>query len=677
MKMKKRTWLRRWHVGFLMPIVTMVVLFTWNPSGNAELKKKSVPDHQTLRTMRVATWGKYVSAFKKAKLPKQKVALVNRMLRDAEKAEGIERYVILHEARNVSMLMGDVAGAFITIERVGREFQIDIFSTKVNVVSEIIGRQPNTLRDSGVFDSILSLVDEAIINGDVQVAKDLVATIHASLERLRPAQRSLERRVASKAEITEALSTLRKQKDDADANLTLGNYYCFEKNDWETGLPMLAKGSNEKLSQLAKRDVVNPKDPAQQFELAEAWWDLAMKSDEGEVKTNQISRARHWYKKAFAGLKDRRKERSKKRLDLIANRYPNAIPLGFFEGRFGKRKQELIKSGGATVETECAVAAGLNWIIEHQLADGGWSFDHRGASGCGGRCAGQGSMADDRIAATALALLPFLGAGHTHQDGEYQNEIERALKFLDSKKTPVKYPFSFSFAEKKATMYSHGLASIAFSESYALTRDPNLKLLAQAALNYIAHAQDPKGGGWRYTEKAAGDTSVLGWQFAALKAGQEAGLAVNPRVVAGAKHFLDSVQSEGGSAYGYLSPGNRTSTNAIGLLCRMYLGWTKDTPALKTGVQRISRARPSRINLYYNYYATQVMRHYGGTEWKTWNNSMSSFLLQKQEKSGHQKGSWHLGSSAMNGRSGGRLYYTALATMILEVYYRHVPLYEG
>jgi hypothetical protein len=107
----------------------------------------------------------------------------------------------------------------------------------------------------------------------------------------------------------------------------------------------------------------------------------------------------------------------------------------------------------------------------------------------------------------------------------------------------------------------------------------------------------------------------------------------------------------------------------------MYLGWKHEEPALKRGVERISKSGPSTVDMYYNYYATQVMRHFEGEEWKKWNPQMRDQLVNTQAKSGHMEGSWFAGNGHANER-GGRLYFTSMATMILEVYYRHLPIYR-
>ncbi len=68
-----------------------------------------------------------------------------------------------------------------------------------------------------------------------------------------------------------------------------------------------------------------------------------------------------------------------------------------YRGRSGARKQSLLESGGGTAASERAVEAALTWLAQHQLADGGWSLDHRLGS-CAGRCSDPGSMSDARIA---------------------------------------------------------------------------------------------------------------------------------------------------------------------------------------------------------------------------------------------------------------------------------------
>jgi len=209
-----------------------------------------------------------------------------------------------------------------------------------------------------------------------------------------------------------------------------------------------------------------------------------------------------------------------------------------------------------------------------------------------------------------------------------------------------------------------------------MTHDKKLHVPAQASINFICYAQDPVGGGWRYKARQRGDTSVVGWQIMALKSGHMADLNVPPITVKRAFQYLDTVQADGGAFYGYQVPAQGPATTAIGLLCRMYLGWKKDNPALQRGVAWLGSQGPSAVDMYYNYYATQVMRHWEGEPWEKWNSVMRDQLVDSQSRSGHEAGSWHFGKGDHGSEHGGRLYATSMATMILEVYYRHLPIYR-
>ena len=358
--------------------------------------------------------------------------------------------------------------------------------------------------------------------------------------------------------------------------------------------------------------------------------------------------------------------------DLLASVGAIGGQAGGLGGRSGAQRQKLVQSGGGNSQSEAAVEAALKWVINHQLPDGTWSFDHTQSPSCGGSCSHPGKY-KDRAGATAMALLPMLGRGYTHKEGPYKKQFEAGITFLATQAMNQ----NGAVYEKGGShpLYVQGLAGIVLSESYAMTQDKRLAMPAQAALNFIMSAQDPVGGGWRYQPKQPGDTSAVGWQLMALKSGHMAFLKVDPLTIKRAVGFLNAVQGADGATYGYTDPGNGYGTSAVGLLCRMYLGWKKDNPALQTGVARLAKAGPN-ADLYYDYYATQILHHMEGDMWVGWNTKMRDMLVTTQSKKGHEAGSWFEGYEKGHGPEyGGRLYCTSLATMILEVYYRHLPIY--
>jgi hypothetical protein len=354
-----------------------------------------------------------------------------------------------------------------------------------------------------------------------------------------------------------------------------------------------------------------------------------------------------------------------------------AFVPGGFGGRSGSTREKMLTEGGGNTESGAAVARGLDWLARHQALDGRWSLD---AFHQHGRCNCSGTGQSNDIAATAFGLLPMLGAGQTHKpvkDGpaKFAKNVEKGLEFLIRRQNKDGY-----FG---GGMYAHGLATIAVCEAYGLTQDPRLKGPAQRAINFIRAAQS-ENGGWRYEPRQGGDTSVVGWQVMALKSGQMAGLEVddarNPTFSKATK-WLNSVQSPDGGGYGYVEASPTPTMTAVGLLCRQYLGWGPRNPGLINGVNRLKTVPPGATpNLYYYYYATQVMHHMGGEPWEFWNPKMRDLLVRTQDKGTtpkreHQKGSWSPQGDAHAG-AGGRIMQTSLSLLTLEVYYRHLPLYR-
>jgi hypothetical protein len=346
----------------------------------------------------------------------------------------------------------------------------------------------------------------------------------------------------------------------------------------------------------------------------------------------------------------------------------------------GNNRAAMVRKGGGTPESEYAVEQALRWLAEHQNYDGSWTFEHQKSPKCHGSCRDPG-YAPGKIAATSLALLPFLGTGQTHRDGQHKKTIDLGLRFL-VRSMQLQGNIG-SLHELGGQMYGHGLGAIVLCEAYGMTHDQVLEGPAQAAVNYIVAAQDTAGGGWRYVPGQPGDTSVVGWQMMALRSAKMAYLRVPSDTLRKAGYFLDYVQGDKGATYGYTGPeAKRPATTAIGLLCRMYLGWKQDQPALVRGVHILGQLGPSidrtsiRNNMYYNYYATQVLHHFGGYPWEQWNRVMREYLIQTQSKRGHETGSWFFDGEDHGGPAGGRLYFTAMAAMTLEVYYRYMPLYR-
>ncbi|MEZ6094807.1 MAG: prenyltransferase/squalene oxidase repeat-containing protein [Pirellulaceae bacterium] len=348
-----------------------------------------------------------------------------------------------------------------------------------------------------------------------------------------------------------------------------------------------------------------------------------------------------------------------------------------FSARDPRFRQEIVEREGGTLLTEAAVARGLRWLASVQNADGSWSLERYS------RHNNPKNKGD--AAGTSLALLPFLGAGQTHEYGIYKDTVSKGLAWLiANQKSDGDLRINFT---SQAGMYAHGQAAICLCEAYALTGDERFREPAAKAIAFIESAQHREGG-WRYTPGQAGDTSVFGWQLMALQSARYTtlGKGISDSTFRLANYYLDAASRRtgrnvpDGALYRY-QPNEGTARHTMtaeALLCRMYMDWKRDDPRMMYGVRwLLNNHLPDRDNLdlYYWYYGTQVMHHYGGTEWETWNRAVRDLLVSLQETRGKNAGSWEP-DLFERGNNGERIYTTAFAVCTLEVYYRHLPLFR-
>jgi len=340
---------------------------------------------------------------------------------------------------------------------------------------------------------------------------------------------------------------------------------------------------------------------------------------------------------------------------------------------------------GGSPEAEEAVEAGLAWLATAQEDDGSWDpvrwqgGRDRPASEHHRRRAGGKA----KTGISALALLAFLGSGHTHMTaGPYQSHVRKGLEYLagHQNKTGSLAGDSSLFA----AMYCHGMASFALSEAYGMTGDLRLRPYVERAIAYTLQSQNRQTGGWRYRPRDTGDTSQLGWQVMAIKSAELAGVTVPETAKRGVTRFLTYVSSGSRGGLASYRPGKppTAAMTAEALFCRLFTGTRPLDPVANEAAEFLLANPPrpvyspdDRMNLYAWYYATLALYQRQDALWDEWNQSLQSTLLATQQQSGAFKGSWSPDTEW--GPHGGRVYSTAMATLCLEVYYRFLPIYGG
>jgi hypothetical protein len=397
---------------------------------------------------------------------------------------------------------------------------------------------------------------------------------------------------AQKAKVATDVLKVAQQRTNNDAErfelLLLAKNLAVEGHDkktaWEASIA-IAKGYKPKLAE-------GSNDGKVKFQKAQNLWRAAQDGKSWRERLKLEADAIEWYARAKTDTSSTsgigRLEKS-----LCESKIAEGLGAGV-----------AAKADNDTPATR-AVRKGLEWLISQQQSDGHWTFITK---------PNPGNLANSPCCATAMALIPLLRAGYTHRSGEHQEVINNGLKFLTSLMTVNKN--IGNLFEPDSKMYGQAICTIALCEAYHRTHDQKLREKAQAAINFIVCAQDPKGGGWRYEPRQGGDTSVTGWQLTALSIAKAAKLQIPRETFVKADSFLNAVQMGGGASYGY-APGDAggPANTSVGLLCRIHLGCKKDHPALQRGMIQVNDQGPSPDNMYFNYYGTQLMRNAQPDQW--------------------------------------------------------------
>jgi hypothetical protein len=249
------------------------------------------------------------------------LALAHAFLKEAAQpgVDPVRRYVLLREARELAVNGSDLHVAFDAIDEMARDFAIDGSELKVTAMSGAVGR--SRAPPIQMLDQYLAIAEHALTDGDIQMAyqasrlstkiaresKDATAQSRAKQMELNVNEINRQIKV-----IGTAADKLTAHPDDAEANLVVGKYWCFFRGGWEKGLPLLAKGLDPQLAELARTDLAIPQDGEGMMKLAEKWWNLADSPQTPRRRSRE--RAAHWYELALPGLSDHQKDLAQQRI---------------------------------------------------------------------------------------------------------------------------------------------------------------------------------------------------------------------------------------------------------------------------------------------------------------------------------------------------------------------------
>ncbi len=243
--------------------------------------------------------------------PLDKVRLAKRLLQGSSGGIAAGNPAIRYEMLDIASVLGAEGGnlnlSFTAIDKIGEDYEIDPLAAKLSRLHEaaVMAKDPARIRQAvNVADN---LIDEALQQKQFDTALRIIDVVLRVCQRpdgkqFRKAVLQRRKKIRKQRDQYEIIQTakqkLQSAPDDGEANLLLGRHLCFHKNDWAAGLPLLSKGSDEGLTRLARRELDDPPQNAdEEVILADAWWTLAA-TKFGPQKQPLLLRAAHWYKRA-------------------------------------------------------------------------------------------------------------------------------------------------------------------------------------------------------------------------------------------------------------------------------------------------------------------------------------------------------------------------------------------
>ena len=290
-------------------------------------RRHPLPDPAALEEAEATVRETYKGDFAKARRGAQRLALGRKLLEEATGAnhDPAVCFVLLSEARDLGVELGRPDLIVRAIEEMAGRYQLDGLEMKAEQLKKAADSARTTTTRRAVAEVCLDLIHEAVLADRFDLAMDYARAGYAAAEkakdnRLREQILTRGRQTLSLEKefrrVQQAEKTLAENPIDADANLIRGRYLCLVKEDWEHGLPMLAKGSDPQWQALAHKDLAEPSDTEAQLELGDAWWDMAQARKE-PARSSLLGRARRWYLEAMPELTGRNKAKVVTRLAEI------------------------------------------------------------------------------------------------------------------------------------------------------------------------------------------------------------------------------------------------------------------------------------------------------------------------------------------------------------------------
>jgi len=259
-------------------------------------------------------------------------AVVGRaMLKTAGETDGTAaRLVLLERATALASRAGDIDTLTAAARAVAAGYRVDGFGYPADTLARASREAPADARLDIAY-ALLDLHRDAATALRFDEAARIAQLAYAEARRARDldlaraardAQATANRLALAWREVADAHQTLQADPHNPAANAAVGAFYAFELGDAGQGLPLLAKGDDEALAELAQLDIAAPPEPGAKFTLADRWDQWSETQPAGAAAFGR-DRALSWYAAALPDLEGLQERLAVKRIARLERLLPN------------------------------------------------------------------------------------------------------------------------------------------------------------------------------------------------------------------------------------------------------------------------------------------------------------------------------------------------------------------
>jgi len=236
-----------------------------------------------------------------------------------------DQFVLLAAVIDSAIESADLSAAFRAADKMSESFDVDPIALKIDAALKLGPKSSVPDKAAENVSAAIDLADQLAQAEEFITAVKICTAIQPATTASPALRTQMQQHLRDFTAAREAadnysrdLAKLKDSPNDPAANLSVGRYLCFVKNDWPAGLPMLAKSADPLLKSRADFELTHPTTTEEITHVADTWWVAAEKQTDTLSKIAITSHAAAIYSSVIDQLAGLRKLQILQRIEEAA-----------------------------------------------------------------------------------------------------------------------------------------------------------------------------------------------------------------------------------------------------------------------------------------------------------------------------------------------------------------------